>query len=447
MKTYLGTEQIMAMAPDAASAKAGKGLANKNKWPRLGANESALWGECQGSGKNPYQTRVDFNGPAYKCSCPSRKFPCKHTLGLLLLYSAEPQLFASSEAPGWVGEWLASREKHQQKQHIRAEKKAEQSDPEAKAGREAQRRERISGGLNDLNLWLCDMLRQGFSELENKPESYWEEPAARLVDAQSPGLAAFIRSMAASVYSRRKNWHEDVLAVMGKLKLIIEGFSRFDSLPEPLRRDLRTAVGWPAEKDEVLRGPAQKDIWDILGMSLSQSDKLREQRIWLKGRHCGRFAMILNFAFGTRPLEVRLIPGMAADAEIVYYPSGFLLRALIKSDIATHGQISDFSGFADFEAAFSAFSDALAGNPWLPRFPMAIENIRVCFKEDRFILRDMENTELPVSQNFQQGWELAAIGGGHPISVFGEWENRSFFPLSCSHGMFYNLHLSEREES
>ena len=43
-----------------------------------------LWGLCAGSGKNPYQTIVDLSGPAYKCSCPSRKFPCKHALGLLL---------------------------------------------------------------------------------------------------------------------------------------------------------------------------------------------------------------------------------------------------------------------------------------------------------------------------------------------------------------------------
>jgi len=446
MKTYLSNEQIMALSPDAASAKAGKGLANKNKWPSLGANESALWGECQGSGKKPYQTRVDFNGPAYKCTCPSRKFPCKHTLGLLLLYAGEPQLFTSSEAPDWVSEWLASREKHQQKQHIRTEKKAERSDPKAKAGRELQRRERICKGLNDLNLWLCDRVRQGLSELENKPESYWEEAAARLTDAQAPGLAAFIRSMSASVYRRQKNWYEDVLAVMGKLKLIIEGFSRFDSLPEPLRSDLRTVVGWHIEKDEVLLGSAQRDIWDILGISLSESDKLREQRIWLKGRNCGRFAMILNFAFGTQPLEIRLIPGAAADAELVYYPSAFPLRALIKSDIGNIGQISDFCGFADFETAFSAFSEALAGNPWIARFPMAIENVRICFKEDRFIMRDMENRELPISRYFQRGWELVAIAGGHPISIFGEWENNSFFPLSCSNGMFHNLYLPERGE-
>lgn len=439
MKTYLSAEQITALAPDPASAKAGKSLANPSKWQNLGADDSVLWGECQGSGKNPYQTRADFKATAYKCTCPSRKIPCKHTLGLMFLYASEPQLFTSSEAPGWVSEWLSSRERHQQKQQIRAEKKAEKSDSKTKVSTQAQRLGRIRKGLNDLDLWLCDIVRHGLSGLENKPESYWEEAAARLVDAQAPGLAAFIRSMSASVHRRQKNWPQDVLALMGKLKLIIEGFSRFDSLPESLRSDLRTVTGWHIEKDDVPRSHIQKDVWDILGMSMSESDKLREQRIWLKGRSCGLFAMILNFAFGTQPLEIRMIPGLAAETELIYYPSAFPLRALIASDIGDFQQISHFSGFAHFESAFSAYSEALAGNPWLTRFPMAIENIRVCFKENRFILRDMENRELPCCPDFRRGWELVAIAGGHPISIFGEWKDNSFFPLSCSYGIFHNL--------
>lgn len=34
--------------------------------------EAAVWGLCQGSGKDPYQTQIDLIGPAFRCSCPSR---------------------------------------------------------------------------------------------------------------------------------------------------------------------------------------------------------------------------------------------------------------------------------------------------------------------------------------------------------------------------------------
>ncbi len=80
------TDLVLGLAPDAASAKAGRGQAGPGKWTGLGAQDTVLWGEVQGSGQKPYQVRVDLGGPVFKCSCPSRKFPCKHALGLMLIY-------------------------------------------------------------------------------------------------------------------------------------------------------------------------------------------------------------------------------------------------------------------------------------------------------------------------------------------------------------------------
>ena len=82
-------ERILTLAPDAASAKAGKDLAAARKWVSFGCDERACWGECQGSGSKPYQTQIDLAEPAFKCTCPSRKFPCKHALGLFLLTVAQ----------------------------------------------------------------------------------------------------------------------------------------------------------------------------------------------------------------------------------------------------------------------------------------------------------------------------------------------------------------------
>jgi len=44
--------------------------------------------------------------PAFKCSCPSRKFPCKHGLGLLLLYASDQAAFNVAE-PARVGHSMA----------------------------------------------------------------------------------------------------------------------------------------------------------------------------------------------------------------------------------------------------------------------------------------------------------------------------------------------------
>jgi hypothetical protein len=95
------TAQILALAPDAASAKAGQGLATARKWLTLGADGQAAWGLCQGSGKDPYQAQIDLTEPAFRCSCPSRKFPCKHGLGLFLLLASSAAAFKEKEPPDW----------------------------------------------------------------------------------------------------------------------------------------------------------------------------------------------------------------------------------------------------------------------------------------------------------------------------------------------------------
>src|SRR6202451_4563735 len=106
MQTY-SREQVLGLVPDASAAKAGQGQATAGKGASLGRDEQAAWGECQGSGSPPYRCQAALADGATRCSCPSRKFPCKHAIGLLLLL-ADDQVPATTR-PAWVGEWLVSR--------------------------------------------------------------------------------------------------------------------------------------------------------------------------------------------------------------------------------------------------------------------------------------------------------------------------------------------------
>jgi len=74
--------------PNPATRKNGRALVLKGKFAKLNINADGdlLFGECTGSGKNPYICSCDFikpDAPTHRCSCPSRQFPCKHCLGLM----------------------------------------------------------------------------------------------------------------------------------------------------------------------------------------------------------------------------------------------------------------------------------------------------------------------------------------------------------------------------
>lgn len=112
--------QIESLAPDAASLKAGRALASPGKWSELGRSDRVLWGLCQGSGKEPYRTQIDLEGPAFMCSCPSRKLPCKHGLGLFLLVLTIRSAAGPALQPDWVVEWLTQRDSRAQKQAEKA---------------------------------------------------------------------------------------------------------------------------------------------------------------------------------------------------------------------------------------------------------------------------------------------------------------------------------------
>ncbi len=226
----LTVEQALALAPDASSATAGRKLAKPADWRNLGRSDSALWGECQGSAL--YQTRVDLRDYATNCSCPSRKFPCKHALGLLVLAVSTPDVVPGGTAPEWVESWLSRRSQRAASQDGVADSDvAPVAGVKPKPRQSADRRlVRVQAGVEAFDLWLDDLIRNGLAHAGMQPARFWEQQAARLVDAQAPGLASRVRSLAA-IPNASPDWPARLLEELGKLSLLTHAFGRIDELP------------------------------------------------------------------------------------------------------------------------------------------------------------------------------------------------------------------------
>lgn len=218
MPLNLTEEQILQLAPDDSSVKAGKGLATLSKWVLRECSGRAVWGHCQGSGKNPYQTVIDLNDIAFKCSCPSRKFPCKHGLGLLLLYARQPDQFTQAEEPEWVTAWLAKRTEKAEKKEQKA-KSETPVDEAAQAKRQEKRHQKVLGGISDLEVWMKDLVRNGFLNVPERAYTLFDNMARRMVDAQAPGLAGRLRAMEAIDFDS-ESWKSGLTESMGRLYLL-----------------------------------------------------------------------------------------------------------------------------------------------------------------------------------------------------------------------------------
>jgi hypothetical protein len=434
MPTTLTAEQILALAPDPASARAGQALANPRKWVALGHRDRAAWGACQGSAREPYQTQIDLSEPAFRCSCPSRKFPCKHGLGLLLLLASQPAAFTAGVPPAWVGDWLAKRDQSAQQRAVKQEHTAPPvtASPKrvAAQSRAGAREAKVAAGCEELGRWLRDLVRQGLAGAQSRPHSFWVSMAARMVDAQAPGLAGMVRDLA-GVPASGAGWQERLLERLARLFLLIEGYRRLETLPPENRADVRAAIGWSLSQDEILASNGIRDSWLVLGQRVTEEDNLRVQRTWLWGAARDRPALALAFAAPGQPLDRSLSPGTMLDAELVFFPSAYPLRALVKQRHAPPAQLDHLPGASDLGAATAAYAAALARLPWLDRFPMAIWAVTPGRDGERWMVRDSAGRALPLAPRFAHSWRLLAISGGRPLGLFGEWDGDALLPLSA----------------
>jgi hypothetical protein len=427
----LTVAQIEALAPDSGTIKRGKDLANPRKWVSLGCDDMGAWGLCQGSGSDPYQTQVDLNTMGFKCSCPVKKLPCKHGMGLLFLLEKNRDAFSQKEQPEWVKTWLEGRAK-------RAEQKAQREenprpvDLKAQAKRQNERYAKAEAGMADLELWLSDVIRNGLAHARNQGYSFWNGRAARMQDAQMPGIRTRIFEMAGTAASG-DGWQDRLTAQIGKLNLLIEGFKRMDSLPPEIQADIRTAMGWTLKQEEVLNETAVRDNWLVLGQIVFESDyedKLKIQRVWLYGERTKRYALVLSFAMFNQPLDTSLVVGTQLEADLVFYPGAYPLRCVVKTRYSTSTQIKKpFSGYAAIKEAFRAYAEALSKNIWLAEFPMILEQVVPVLVKDKWILRDRENSYIPLAPNYPDAWRMLAHSGGYPLTIFGEWDGDHFYPL------------------
>jgi hypothetical protein len=181
---------VESAAPNADAMKNGRGLVVKSKFISLhiDADQTILFGQCQGSGKEPYVCSSDFaraDQPTHRCSCPSRQFPCKHCIGLMFAYVLKKGSFTTAEIPPELAE-------KREKLATRVEKKKEES-AKPKTVNKSALAKKIQAQLDGLDLLeklTLDVTRIGIGNMNAKTAREIEEKAKQLGNAYLPGAQA-----------------------------------------------------------------------------------------------------------------------------------------------------------------------------------------------------------------------------------------------------------------
>lgn len=421
--------QIAEQSAGPAKLTNAKSLASAASWRLLGADDDFLWGECRGTTADWYQVVFDITSQSSFCSCPSRPKPCKHVLALLLLADQGGDAFSiQSQPPEWLQTLTVKK----------ASKTGKLPPLPDRARLDGMRR-----GLEDLRQWLQQVISQGLAIQESTKDS-WDHIAARMVDAKMGGIARRIRLLKAQI--GESNWPEIILGGLAELYLACMAFENWDNVPPAQQFDLLTMAGFNIRKEDVLAGKPVRDRWLVVGQRFDIEEKLNARRTWLLGETTHKIALQLDFAWGNTPFQEEWQMGHAYKAAFVFYPSAFPLRVATLECKQDNAPFKIGGGCEDFSILGQQFATAIAANPWLPGFPVLLDNVipAAPTSSTGWGLVDQSGHFISLQLSAMKAWQLLATSGGRPIQLFGEW-NGTVFSAQSAFAENQMVDLSARE--
>jgi len=292
-------------------------------------------------------------------------------------------------------------------------------DKAAQARRAAERRALMDGGVEDLVLWLEDLVRGGLATAKAQPWTWWDAAASRLVDAQLPGLGERVREMAAAL-NRREDWAEHLLIEVGRWWTAAQAWRSWDSMDTDTQGDLRAVIGWATPTAQVLEAGVHADVWTVLGAHRDERGNLIEQRTWLRSES-GETVLLLDFAAGGNPLPIARLAGARLEASVGFYPGHAPRRVVLAAEPVALPATSDLGIATDLAGARAALAALRAGNPWADRAPVVVRVAASAPEADEPpVVVDDAGHQVPLLSDPGTWWRLLALTGGHPVTVFGE---------------------------
>lgn len=401
-------------------------------WKHTGKWRAHLWGRYE-NGKQGYDVLVRTNDLRFQCTCTDSPALCPHAFHLLLRFVEHPQAFTeANHAPDWA---LPAIEKW--------DKKPPTPLQPWKKRIPARRMQDMLKGLDLLELWLHDLLRVGIHTLETNSDIILHI-ARRMVDHKLGGIGRRLRRW--YNYLGEEDWPHILLDEIGSLYLAIQAMRKLDDLPEGLPEDLLAIMGVSIRRNDLLAHPDRIcGRYTCTGVVVrTEETNMRSIWTWLVNAEKLEFALLLDFEVDRAPSErFTAATGSVYEMELVAYPSALPQRMLVRRSFPVdlpEGVQRLPTGYPTLTAFAEAHARAIATVPWRSPTPALLDEVVPVFHEGRFFLVDKEGKSLPLIAEEERGWELCALAGGLPLTLFGLWEGRALRPVSVwMEGVWYSF--------
>lgn len=222
---HLSEQQIIGMAPNASAVSNARKISSKGGFVNLWRSEDETFymGECSGSGKTNYITSVDFinqEEPICRCICPSRQYPCKHGLALLMEICAE-KTFAICEIPEDILQKRVKKEEREQKK----EEKKKQPAKVNKAARTKKIKKQLEGLVMTEQV-ITQLLQVGLGTISGNSIKTYKDLAKQLGDYYLPGPQFYIKKLILEIEELQKDsdekHYQKAISILIKLHALVK---------------------------------------------------------------------------------------------------------------------------------------------------------------------------------------------------------------------------------
>lgn len=389
--------------------------------------QQVIYAEMPAGEGHIHGVAVDLPQNKLHCTCAFRPQPCLHALAFhhFFLHASGIDFPTAEVMPDWVHALLAGT-------GGRAQRSTPMDQAAARDKRRYERLERAANGFEDLEDWLLDVMRRGLATTVSEDPHWAAGIAARVADASLTNLSRTLR-LVGNIPATQSDWAEKALAVLAETYLAVRAFRKRDVLPALQVAELQQWLGISTKKEEVwAKGEQLTDAWAVVGqVEEAVEEKLKARRTWLLGQASQRYALLMDYAYGGEPFPPSWSTGTRHRGTVVWYPSNWPLRALAFDDFQPLPKITQLEAYDDFGAFALDYAKTVGVQPWLPVFPAIFSEVAIFFKNESLFALDTAGKILLLQTTEDETWRLLALSGGHLISLFGEWDGRTFRPLTA----------------
>lgn len=434
-------KKIEELAPNADAAKNGRDLVKKSKFANLkiSSEKNLIWGECAGSGKNPYYCSADYieeNNPVFRCNCPSRQFPCKHAIGLLYAYEANSAAFSVSDVPEDI---LSKREKIEKKQEKKEQEKEsikEKAEKPKKVNKAAfvKKIDAQIAGIDIAGKILKDIVQTGLSSVDAKISRTLQAQVKELGNYYIGGIQTAFNNLLLELGNVENEEYTQVIDqinfISALLKKSIDYLNKRKEDPEgnpELDSAIEEQIGYVWKLIELMQYGLYEENGELIQLSFNSYDNQArkeyvDEGLWLNlktGRiyktknyrpyRAAKYIKEDNSSFDVLQLkEMYIYPG-DQNPRVRWEAEAVKERKLTTKDLAT---ILAFAS-ANYADTIKAVKNTIK-NPLMDKHPVVLISLHKAYLNgDNLVVEDKQGNKLTLKdieeQNVSSATNLKAI--------------------------------------